>query len=181
MIKEDVKLKSFEKFRKETIDLLDKELISKDEFLYRNLSYIERLDLKPFNRIDSIDKAIYNYQYYNLLAKKSNTDASKLLHNPKKKKAYLRCINQRENYYDLKDIATLKLIEMVGYDNVESYFIKLRSKRLQGIIFEIYISSLDKVILHSKNNNILNMLRQNEVFDEEVRPSLIDSYVNKSY
>ena len=70
---------------------------------------------------------------------------------------------------------------MVGYDNVESYFIKLRSKRLQGIIFEIYISSLDKVILHSKNNNILNMLRQNEVFDEEVRPSLIDSYVNKSY
>lgn len=181
MIREEEKLKSFEIFRKEAIDLLDESVISKDEFFTRNLAYINKLDLKPFSTIDTIEKGIYNYQYYNLLAKKANTEACKIQGNPKKKRQYLGEVNKRENFYDLKDVATLAILNLLDFNGIEAYFIELKSKRLQGIIFEINVISLDKVILHSKNKAILTKLRQNEVFIKEARPSLIDSYVNKSY
>ena len=75
----------------------------------------------------------------------------------------------------------MRLLEMINYENVESYFIDLKSRRLRGVIFEINIKSIDKVILHSKSKVLLKKLRENHVFDESLRPSLIDSYVNKSY
>ena len=72
---ENEKLKLFETFRKESIDLLDESKIDKDSFLSNNLAYIENLDLKPFSTINNISQAIYNYQYYNLMAKKTNLKA----------------------------------------------------------------------------------------------------------
>ena len=178
---EKEKLKSFETFRKESIDLLEESKLDKESFLDTNLNYINKLDLKPFSTINSISQALYNYQYYNLLAKKVNIEANKVSRNDKKRKNYLRLINQRENYYNLKDIATMRLLELINYEDVESYFIDLKSKRLRGIIFEINIKSIDKVILHSKSKFLLERLRDKHVFDEALRPSLIDSYVNKSY
>lgn len=181
IMNEKEKLKSFETFRKESIDLLEESKLDKESFLNTNLNYINKLDLKPFSTITSISQALYNYQYYNLLAKKVNIEANKISHLDKKKKNYIRLINQRENYYYLKDIATMRLLEMINYENVESYFIDLKSRRLRGVIFEINIKSIDKVILHSKSKVLLKQLRENHVFDESLRPSLIDSYVNKSY
>lgn len=178
---ENEKLKSFEAFRKETIDLLEESKLDKESFLDKNLNYINKLDLKPFSRIDTINQALYNYQYYNLMAKKVNVEANKISGNDKKKKNYLRLINQRENYYNLKDIASCRMLELIDYENVESYFIDLRSKRLKGVIFEINIKSIDKLILHSKSKILLKKLRDQGVFDENIRPSMIDSYVNKSY
>ncbi|RGB76510.1 hypothetical protein DXA39_04905 [Anaerococcus nagyae] len=181
MMNENEKLKLFETFRKESIDLLDESKIDKDSFLSNNLAYIENLDLKPFSTINNISQAIYNYQYYNLMAKKTNLKAQEISHNPKKKKSYLKLINQRENFYHLKDLATLRVLELIDYKDVDSYFIILKSKRLQGKIFEIHVNSIEKVILHSKSKVILEKLIENEVFSSEPRKSLIDSYVNKSY
>ena len=181
MINENEKLKAFEAFRKESIDLLEESIYDKDSFLDANFSYIIKLDLKPFTEINTISQAIYNYQYYNVMAKKANIEAKKLTNNIKKKKQYLKLINNRENFYQLKDVATLKLLEIINFKGVESYYIILRSKRLKGEIFEINVKGLDYVILHSKNKGILELLKKHEVFSNEKRPSLIDSYVNKSY
>lgn len=181
MMNENEKLKLFETFRKESIDLLEESKQDKETFLSSNLAFLEKLNLKPYTSINNVRQALYNYHYYNLLAKKSNLEAQKLIHNPKKKKLYLKCINQRENYYYLKDKATLSLLELLDYNNVESYYINLKSTRLKGSIFEIHIKSLDQAILHSKNKIILQKLREHEVFLEEERQSLIDSYVNKTY
>lgn len=181
MIKEIDKLKAFENFRKETIDLLEESKIDKDKFLHKNLDYIRKLDLKPFSNIKNVEEAIYNYQYYNLLAKKSNAEAKNIVNNYKKRKLYARLINERENYYCLKDIATQRILELLDYKFVESYFIILNSKRLKGEIFEINIKSEEKLILHSKNKKILNELKDHGVFLDYSKPSLIDSYVNKSY
>lgn len=178
---EEEKLKSFETFRKESIGLLEESIYDKDSFLDANLTYINKLDLKPFNDVKSINQALYNYQYYNLLAKKANNEARKIINNPKKKKMYHRLINNRENYYHLKDMATLQLLDLVDYKNVESYYIKLKSKRLMGEVFEINIKCADKVILHSKSKIILDRLCENNAFSYECKLSLIDSYVNKSY
>ncbi|WP_311492809.1 DUF6648 family protein, partial [uncultured Anaerococcus sp.] len=155
--------------------------IDKDEFLARNYDFLVNLDLKPFSNIRQLEEAIYNYQYYNIMAKYANAQAFKLQNSSKKKKIYTKLINDRENYYYLKDLATESLIDLVGFENIESYFINLKSKRLTGQIFEIYVTSFDKLILHSKNKKILCKLRQGNSFCEEIRESLIDSYVNRSY
>ena len=178
---ENEKLKLFETFRKESIDLLEESKIDKDSFLSNNLAYIEKLDIKPFSTINNINEAIYNYQYYNLMAKKTNLEAQKISNNTKKKKNYLKLINQRENFYHLKDIATLRILDLADYKDIKSYYIILNSKRLQGEIFEIEVCSIDKVILHSKSKLVLQRLIENNVFSSEARKSLIDSYVNKSY
>lgn len=181
MINERKKLELFENFRKDSIDLLDNSIIDKDTFLNKNYNYLVKLDLKPFASINTVNEAIYNYHYYNLMAKKANLEAQRILHHKNKKKNYLKLINKRENYYYLKDIASLRLLELIEFKDVESYFISLNSKRLKGEIFEIRINCFDKVILHSKNKHILEMLKDNNVFSSAPRKSIIDSYVNKSY
>ena len=179
MLDELKKLETFNKWRKESIDLLTEKKICKNEFLEINYEYLVKLDLKPFSNISTVLEAVYNYQYYNIMAKRSNQIALNLI--SKKKKKYQQEINNRENYYYLKDIATEKLLELIDYKDIEAYYIKLKSKRLTGEIFEIYIKDYDKLILHSKNKNLLKKLQDKKCFLEEAKVSMIDSYVNKSY
>ncbi|WP_295885096.1 DUF6648 family protein [uncultured Anaerococcus sp.] len=181
MMNEKEKLKLFETFRKESIDLLEESKVNKETFLTNNLTFLDKLNLKPFTTINTLNEALYNYHYYNLSAKKSNLEAQKVIHNAKKKKIYVKCINQRENFYHLKDMATLRLLEILEYKNIDSYYIILKSNRLKGEIFEIHIKNMDKAILHSKSKLILENLKTHGVFIEEERQSLIDSYVNKTY
>lgn len=178
---EDTKLNIFESWRKESIDLLDESKIDKDEFLDLNYNFIRKLELKPFAQIDKLQQAIYNYQYYNIMAKKCNCEAKLYQNIKKKKKNYTKLINDRENFYYLKDLATQRLLEIIDYKNLESYFISLKSKRLQGCIFEINVLNIEKLVLHSKNKRILEKLKDKGVFCDEARASIIDSYVNKSY
>lgn len=179
MLDEIKKLESFNKWRKESIDLLTNKKIGKDEFLEINYQYLKKLDLKPFSNITTVLEAVYNYQYYNIMAKKSNKMALDFI--SKKKKKYQQEINNRENYYYLKDIATSKLLELINYKDIEAYFIKLKSKRLTGEIYEIYLKDFDDLILHSKNKDLLKKLKDKKCFLEEAKVSMIDSYVNKSY
>ncbi|MGO3018973.1 MAG: DUF6648 family protein [Anaerococcus sp.] len=181
MISDKKKLEKFDSWRKDTIDLLTEGSIDKNEFLDINYEYIQKLDLKPYSHIENILEGIYNYQYYNILAKRSNNKANLYLHNPKKKKIYSRYINDRENYYCLKDYTTSSLIKLVNYQNIKSYYIKLLSKRLTGKIFEIVLLDYDKVILHSKDPRILQELKNHQVFDENIQLSKINEYVNRSY
>ena len=43
--------------------------ITKKEFLEYNFDFVQEMNIKPFSRIDSFEKGMYNYQYYNVLAK----------------------------------------------------------------------------------------------------------------
>ncbi|MDD7306178.1 MAG: hypothetical protein PUG67_06285 [Peptoniphilaceae bacterium] len=181
MLSEKEKLENFDNWRKDTIDLLTDGAINKIEFLDLNYDYIKKLDLKPYAKIQNMMEGIYNYQYYNIMAKRSNNQANKYLHNPKKKRLYSRYINDRENYYCLKDLTTSSIIRLTGYNNIKSYYIKLLSKRLEGKIFEIVLLDYEKLILHSKNDNILKDLKDHHVFDDTVHLSKIHDYVNRSY
>ena len=178
---EEKKLNLFENWRKESIGLLDESKIDKDEFLNLNYNFIKKLDLKPFSQISTAKEAIYNYQYYNIMAKRCNFEARLCQNFKKKKKNYNKLINDRENYYYLKDIATQRLLEIIDYKNMESYYIILKSKRLKGSIFEINVLDMEKTVLHSKNKKLLEKLREKGVFNEDSKESIIDSYVNKSY
>jgi hypothetical protein len=178
---ENIKLEAFEKWRKETIDLLSENKIDKNEFLEMNHDYLRRLDLKPFSMIEQVNQGIFNYQYYNIMAKISNVNANNLINNHKKRKQYKKYINDRENFYYLKDLATDSILKLISYKNLDCYYIELLSKRLTGQIFEIVLLDYENVVLHSKNKKILNKLIENDAFDNRVRKSVIDDYVNRSY
>ncbi len=156
--------------------------ISKREFIEEHYYFIQNLNLKPFkNGIDSFEKGIYNYQYYNMLAKycyMKSKDRRIIQKHPTVAKNY----GQKAGYYyNQKDWSTLKLLEFLDFENVEAYFIKVKSKALKDKLFEIVLYDYEEVILHSRSGFLLNRLRDEGVFEEGIRKSLIDDYINQKY
>lgn len=170
--------------------------LTKNEFIEENFYTIESLGIKPFKKIDNIKKAIYNYQYYNVLAKFYYRHAKDYPAGSKQRNSYLM---QSEQYYHEKDMVTLALLQLLDYENVDAYFVKVKSKKLQNKLFEIVIRDPDvlleintlsspfggmeeyDLVLHSKNPIILKRLREHQVFRDEKIISVTDSYINQKY
>lgn len=156
--------------------------ITKREFIEEHYYFIQKLNLKPFkHRIDSFEKGIYNYQYYNMVAKycyMKSKDKKLIDKHPEVARKYKQ---KAGYYYSQKDWSTLKLLEHLDFENVEAYFIKVKSKALKDKLYEIVVKDFKDVILHSKSVSMLNRLRDEGVFEEEVRESLIDDYINQKY
>lgn len=170
--------------------------LTKNEFIEENFNTIERLGIKPFSRVDNIKKAIYNYQYYNVLAKFYYRQSRDYPPGSKQRR-YL--LSQSESCYYEKDKVTMSLLKLLDYKNIEAYFVKVKSKRLKNKLFEIVIydpdalmeintlsipfggPEADNVILHSKNKTILKRLREEKVFRDEKKRSVTDSYINQKY
>ncbi|MDK2918575.1 MAG: hypothetical protein PWQ37_1308 [Candidatus Petromonas sp.] len=156
--------------------------ITKREFIEEHYYFIQKLNLKPFkNGIDSFEKGIYNYQYYNMVAKycyMKSKDRRLIEKHPHVARKYGR---KAGYYYNQKDWSTLKLLEHLDFQNVEAYFIKVNSKALKDKLYEIVLKDFESVILHSKSEYMLKRLREEGVFVEGVRRSLIDSYINQKY
>src|SRR5690625_4002354 len=111
--------------------------ISKKEFLEQNYNLVRKTNIRPFLRIDSYEKGMYNYQYYNVLAKYYNMLAKDIRRTAKHKKYYNYYRNIGNNYYHEKDKATLHLLRYLKFKNVEAYFIKMESKFLEDKLYEI--------------------------------------------
>ena len=141
--------------------------MTKHEYLSKNLDAVFSLDIKPFRNIDCIEKGLFNYQYYNALAKDAKSAAG----------SYDTDTN---NYYREKDKATLSILRLLEYRNVSAYFIRVRSKYLKGRIFEIVLNDYNN-IMHSKNNYVLKCLKDAGVFMDGIHVSLIDGYINQPY
>ncbi|SKC84095.1 DUF6648 family protein [Maledivibacter halophilus] len=156
--------------------------ITKREFIEEHYYFIQKLNLKPFkHRIDSFEKGIYNYQYYNMVAKycyMKSKDRKLIEKHPQVAWKYKQ---KAGYYYSQKDWSTLKLLEHLKFENVEAYFIKVRSKNLKNKLYEIVVKDFKDVILHSKSVSMLNRLRHEGVFQEEIKKSLIDDYINQKY
>ncbi len=170
--------------------------LTKNEFIEENFKAIESLGIKPFKRIDNVKKAIYNYQYYNVLAKFYYRQALDFPSGSKQRNNYLA--QSYDCYYE-KDKVTMSLLRLLDYKNVDAYFVRVRSKRLQNKLFEIVIydtdalmeintlsipyggPEADNVVLHSKNTTILKRLQEEGVFHDEKKRSVTDSYINQKY
>ncbi len=164
-------------YRQSLINQYVKGDMTKEEYLDSNLEAVLSLRDKPYKYVDSVEKGLFNYQYYNAMAKACKMDA-KYSRNSDNKILY----DDRINYfYASKDNATMKILKLIDYKNVEAYFIKVRSKYLRGRLFEIILRDYENMILHSQNEAILNSLREAGVFNEGSKKSLIDYYINSKY
>ena len=146
-------IQKYFKYRQSLIDQYAKGDMTKREYLQKNYEAVVYGDIGPFRNMDTVEKALFNYQYYNALAKENKTIST-----------------TRDMDYELKreDRATLTALRMLDFRGVVAYFVKVRSRFLKGKLFEIVIEE-ENIILHSTSPLILNCLREEGVFQEESR------------
>jgi len=162
-------LNKYFRYRQNLIEQYIKGDMTKSEYLMENLNAVLSLKSEPFKKIDSVEKGLFNYQYFNALAKEIKMEATNSFEGEK-----------ADYYYEKKDNATLKVIELLDYKGILAYPIYVRSKALKGKLFEIVLENYN-MILHSTNELILKRLKDMEVFSDEIRKSLIDGYINQRY
>lgn len=172
------KFEQFLKNRQSLIEQYSKGDLTKEEFIEANFRCVHALDIKPFYKIDNVKKAIYNYQYYNVMAKYYQKRAHDLSKRYEGREDFLE---QANYYYSRKDDVTMKLLKLLDFRGIEAYFVKVKSPNLKNKLFEIVLKDYDNVILHSKNEILLNLLIYENAFSNEERRSLVDSYINQKY
>lgn len=155
--------------------------ITKKQFLEQNYDLVRKMNLRPFLRIDSYEMGMYNYQYYNVLAKYFTMLANDVKDTRKHQRYYSYYLNKGNNYYHVKDKAALDLLEFLEYEGIEAYFINMQSKSLNGKLFEIVLVNYKEAVFHSKSTVLLGHLKKNGVFEEGQKKSIIDAYINETY
>ena len=160
-------IQKYFRYRQALIDQYIRGDMTKSEYLNKNLDAVLSLNIRPFKIIDSVEKGLFNYQYYNALAKEAGIEAG-------------RHTGDVALYYREKDKATMSILKLLDYENVSAYFIRVRSKYLKGKIFEILLSDYN-AIMHSKNKYLLENLKKAGVFKDGTHVSLIDGYINQKY
>lgn len=169
-------LQKYFNYRQALIDQYMKGDMTKREYLQRNLDAVLSLNIKPFKNVDTVDKALFNYQYYNAMAKDAKINST-----GNTDKEYEHILYEKSNYYyHKKDRATMRVLELLDYANMDAYYIKVKSKYLKNKLFEIILEDTNTV-LHSSNELILKRLKEERVFSEGVKRSVIDSYINQRY
>ena len=169
--------------------------MTKSEFIEENFRHMESLGIKPFERIDNIKKAVYNYHYYNVNAKYWRWIANDPKNTDKERRSYYA---ESLNYYYLKDKTTLALLRLIDF-NCVAYYVHVKSKHLRDKLVEIVIKDPDilmeidafrtlsdsddgdYLILHTKSTAVINALRANGVLKDGRQQSLTDDYINKKY
>ncbi|GFI62080.1 hypothetical protein IMSAG049_01253 [Clostridiales bacterium] len=170
-------IEKYFRYRQSLIDQYVKGDMTKREYLQANYDAVVFNDIKPFKNVDTVLKGLFNYQYYNARAKEKKQVSTIRDLDYDEKKEYIDSSNY---FYSLKDRATMKVLRLIDYKGVEAYFVSTRSKELNGRLFEIVLTDYN-MILHSTNELILKNLREECVFSEGKRKSLIDGYINQRY
>ena len=152
--------------------------IGKDEFIERNYEYIQSMDVSPYRRVDNFKKGIFNYQYYNVLAKYYQRKASRSRRGSDIRQAHL---DRARRFYEKKDRATARMIELTGYAGITAYFVRVHSQALRNKLYEIILDEHPGIVLHSTEETILSDLREAGVFLEGKRHSIVHDYINEKY
>ena len=162
------KFEQFLKNRQSLIDQYKKGDMTKEEYIEANYRFINAMDIKPFQRVDNVKKALYNYQYYNAIAKYYQKRAHDLSTRYESRKDF---VEMADYYYSKKDHVTEKLLKLLDFIGIDAYYVKVKSPNLKKKLFEIVLNDYDGIILHSKNEVILNMLIRENIFSPEERKS----------
>lgn len=163
--------------RSKLIKDYDDKLISKKEFLIKSYEFFSFRNPKPFLFVNTYEKGMYNYQYYNIVAKYYRMLAKE----EKNKRTYNRFMNISNKNYDLKDRMILEILKLKNFKNISAYYINCDSKGLEGKIFEIVLKDEKEAIFHTKNEKILEVLKEKNIFEKNKKNSLIDKYINERY
>ena len=172
-------MNEIEKYFKKRQSLINQYIkgdLSKKEFLIKNYNAVIYSDIGPFENVDSVLKGLFNYQFYNALAKESKGLSGRGSIPREVKNFYL---GEANRYYRKKDQATLAVLKKLDFKGIQAYPVKVRSKYLKNRLIEIIIEDYD-MILHTTSPFIEEKLKEECVLNEK-RHSVIDGYVNQKY
>ena len=155
--------------------------ITKKEFLKYNYDYFVSVNVKPFIKIDSYEKGMYNYQYYNGFAKYYRMLANEVRNTKKHSKYYNYYLNLSNKYYTEKDKSILDILKLQNFKNSECYYINCKSNRLNNLLYEIVLKDKKEAIFHSKAIWLKDILFKNNIFNDSIKTSLIEDYINERY
>ena len=141
-------LQEYFNYRQALIEQYLKGDMTKREYLAQNFQAVLNLKDKPFKNVDSVDKGLFNYQFYNAMAKQAKSE-SQNYYNREIANSY---IDKSNYYYGLKDKSTLKILELS-----------------------------DNMILNFTSTVVLNKLKNEHVFIDTTKKSLLDEYINHRY
>ena len=173
-------LRGFFEHRTRLILELESGQLTKRSYIERCHDYFEESGSKPYKpEAKHFDEGLFNYQYFNTYAKyyQMLLDDSFLADRDLMRR-YERKVDE---YYRLKDQATLEMLELTNYCAVEAYYLDMRSGRLSGRLFEIVFTDRPLAILHSMDARIQRRLQMKGCFEQVPKKSLIDTYVNTKY
>lgn len=155
--------------------------MTKKEFLKSNFDYFVSVNARPYIKVDTYEKGMYNYQYYNGMAKYYKMMAREVRNTKKHSKYYNYYLNLGNKYYDNKDESALDILKLIDFENVECYFISCESQALEDSLFEIVLKDRKEAIFHSRSEELLQILKDRGVFSPGKRESLISDYINERY
>lgn len=170
---------NFLKRRSELIRSYEAGEMTKKDFLIKNFDLSNQSNIRPFTRVDSFEKGLFNYQYYNCLAKYYHALGQKA--RGKSNRAYCRWLSLSDKYYQLKDRAALALLELEDFEGVEAYYVYTDSRALSNRLFEVVMVEREEAIFHSVASWLAQVLKDRGVFKSETRHSLIEIYINDTY
>lgn len=177
--KEEKLLKNFIKLRTELIEKLEAKSIDKQEFIIKNYEYFIRIAAKPFIKVDNIEKGIFNYQYYNSIAKFYVLE--KKLTSKFNRKKILSLEHKINDMYDKKNQSILSCINIINYKNIDAYYIESSSNKLKNLLYEIVLLDYKYAIFHSTSSFIIQKLNENGIIVKSLQRSLIEDYINTKY
>lgn len=155
--------------------------IDKKSFLELNYNYMISNKVKPFTSIDSFEKGMFNYQFYNVMAKYNKMIVKDIKESGKNIEFYNKYLDDVKYFYDEKDKTIFRLLRFLKYNNVEAYFVSMESTALNGKLYEIVLKDYEFAVLHSCSEWMLSVLRKENVFLDQIQKSVIDYYVNNTY
>lgn len=176
---ENIKLKEFEKNRDNLISKLESAEIDKTEFIIANYEFFTTDNMEPYEKINEFSEGLYNYQYYNTMAKYLKMKSQELKY--KDPFVAVDCRKKADKYYHKKELVTRKLLDLYQDRKLDAYYIDIDSKSLRGNLFEIVFLEYDRVILHSKDRIVLKKINSMQKFDKKYKKSMIDEYINSLY
>lgn len=170
----------FYKRRSKLIEDYTRGEMSKREFIINNFQLAYQMS-GPYVKVDSFEKALFNYQYYNCMAKHYSMMASQCKKSKKSKRTYNRYFSLGNSFYEKKDDVVCQILEILNYEFIQAYPIQTDSKRLDDKLFEIVALKRKEAIFHSISPKIRKILCDKGLFDINKRPSLIAEYINDTY
>lgn len=166
--------------RDRLIDCLESGELDKSAYLEAQYQALMELGVSPRRGpLGSIEEGLFNYQYYNVLAKRERIQSKdEEFRNPEASRKHR---NQSDRHYALKDRETVKILELLNYEHVQSFFIETPARFLNGKLIEIIIDNYDRAVFHTADEGIINRLVRAGVFSEGIRPSVIQAYIESDY
>lgn len=173
--------KEFATMRESLIYQYKKGDLSKKEYIRESLNLLLHLEASPFRNVDSFEKAVFNYHYYNTMAKYMGLKAVELRKMQKHQDQYRQIIKRKDQYYHQKDVMSWKAVNIVNFAGVKAYGIKVASTFLKNDLFEIVFDDYPTVVFHSRSKWLKEKLEKERIFECQMRRSIIETYVNERY